>query len=183
MPTTNRLIRTAQRGQRRAILILVMTVLGSLLVSCDKSPTAPQPLPPSPPGGTPAASLDRLEVSAPAAIAPGESVQLTATAVKSDGTTENVTTRTTWNTSNKTVLQVSSAGVAKAVAAGEATVFAGYFGKNAYARTLVLPTGTFRLAGHVSESGFGLEHATVTVLSGGGEGLTAVTASDAVSQT
>jgi hypothetical protein len=73
------------------------------------------------------------------------------------------------------VIQISSAGVARALNTGQAQVVATYQGRNAFATTLVLPSGTFRLTGHVSESGFGLENATVTVLSGVGEGLTTAT--------
>jgi hypothetical protein len=54
-------------------------------------------------------------------------------------------------------------------------VTARFDGRTDQATIVVLPKGTFRLAGTVSDNGIGLEKATVTVISGVGEGLIAPT--------
>jgi hypothetical protein len=63
------------------------------LASCDKNPSRPTPLTPANPPSAP--TLARVEVTAPASIPPGQSVQLTA-AVKSDGSTPDVTGQAQW---------------------------------------------------------------------------------------
>ncbi len=57
--------------------------------------------------------------------------QLTAIATLSDGTTQNVTSATTWQSSSATVATVSTGGLVTAVAAGTATITATYQGKSA----------------------------------------------------
>ena len=137
------------------------------------SESIPPTSPPGPPGPTPPASVVRLELIAPPEIAPGESVQLTANAIKSDGSVENVSNQAAWTTSDTSVMQVSSTGLATGKNRGQAYVYARFAGRNAAsARIFVLPKGTFRLTGTIQDSGFGIAGVTVTVTSGIGEGLT-----------
>jgi hypothetical protein len=140
-----------------------------VFASCNKSPTSPSP--PQQPGPSTAAVV-RIELMAPQEIAPGESVQLTANAIKSDGSVENVSSRAQWTPTDSPVIQLSSTGLATGKNAGEAVVSARFGGRSANAGIFVLPKGTFRLAGTIQESGFGLANVTVTVTSGVGEGLT-----------
>ena len=58
------------------------------------------------------------------ALTVGGTQQLTATAQYSDGTTQNVTSSSSWASSNSGILSVSGAGLATAAAAGEATITA-----------------------------------------------------------
>jgi hypothetical protein len=111
---------------------------------------------------------------APAEIAPGESAQLVANAVKSDGTVENVTTQSQWTPVSSTVLAVSGSGLVTARARGEQFVSARYSTRTASARILVLPKGTYRLGGSVREAGFPISNATVTVISGVETGLSTI---------
>ena len=101
-----------------AIGATILVAIG--VASCDsRERTAVQPSTgPSP--VTPVPSLVRVELIAPGSIAPGESVQLTANAVKSDNSVENVTALAQWTSSDPAVLEISSTGVAKAMARGEA---------------------------------------------------------------
>jgi hypothetical protein len=156
-------------GRLGAIAVVVGgTVLA--VVSCDKnSPTNPP---------TPSSPIVTVRLIAPEQIAPGGSVQLTADAVKTDGTTENVNRQAVWSSTNPAILQVTPLGLASARARGESIVSAQYGGKLAEARIFVLPDGTFRLVGRVGESGFGVAGASVTVVSGTGQGLTTDSASD-----
>lgn len=114
----------------------------------------------------------RIEVVGPSEIAPGESVQLTANAIKTDGSVENVSAQTIWSPATSPILAVSSTGLATGKINGEVFVSARFGQRFANKRIFVLPTGTFRLSGNVKESEFGIEGASVTVISGIGEGLT-----------
>jgi len=97
---------------------------------------------------------------------------LTANAIKSDGSVENVSNTAVWVLSDASVLTVSSTGLATGIGRGEASVSARFGGRSANARILVLPKGTFRLSGIIRESGFGIGNVTLTVISGTGQGLT-----------
>ncbi len=156
-------------------LAIGATILVAIVVACDsreqnalRSPTTPAP-------GTPVASLVRLELVAPESIAPGESVQLTANAVKSDDSVENVSGQAQWTSSDRRVIEISPTGVAKAIARGEALIMAGYQSRSASTRTFVLPADTYRLNGTVSDSGFGLAGVSVSIIDGVGHGLTTTT--------
>ena len=159
-----------------AVCATILVAMG--VASCDsreRSPvapsTAPQPAIPPPPGAF------RLDLTAPS-IAPGDSVQLTAKAVKSDDSVEDVSSRALWSSSNPRVLEISSEGVARGVARGEAMITVRYQSRNASTRAFVLPPGTYRLGGAVTDSGFPVVGAVVAVIGGTGEGLTAITDGD-----
>jgi len=65
---------------RRALAFTAVAALASVLMSCDrKGPISPPPTPPPPP------VLVSLALVAPAEVAPGDSVQLTASATRADG--------------------------------------------------------------------------------------------------
>jgi hypothetical protein len=164
------------RIRSRYVAVVAATGLLLVVAACDKkSPTSPAP---PPPGPTSTASVVRLELIAPPEIAPGESVQLTANAIKSDGSVENVSNQATWTTYTP-VVEVSSTGLATGKNRGEAYVYARFARRDsAGARIFVLPTGTFRLAGTIQDSGFGIAGVTVTVTSGIGEGLTTLSRAD-----
>jgi hypothetical protein len=117
----------------------------------------------------------RIEITAPDSIEPGQSVQLAARAVRSNGSTEDVTGQAQWSSSNSSVLQVSQAGLATAVTTGEATVTARYQSHNHSRPILSVPAGTFKLVGQVTEGGFPVEGVAIEVIAGVGEGLTSRT--------
>jgi hypothetical protein len=161
----------------RSRYVAVSAAIGVVLVlaSCDKSPTSPRP-PEQGPSST--VTTVRMELVAPAEIASGESVQLTANAIKSDGSVENVSSQSQWTSTDSRVVQLSSTGLATGKDRGEQVVTARFSGLSANARIFVLPKGTFRLAGTVQESGFGLANVALTVTSGVGEGLTTLSGVD-----
>ncbi|HXG89630.1 MAG TPA: carboxypeptidase-like regulatory domain-containing protein [Vicinamibacterales bacterium] len=82
-----------------------------------------------------------------------------------------------WTTTNSPVLTVGSTGLATGKDRGESSVTARFGGRSAGAPIFVLPRGTFRLAGTIRESGFGIAGVAVTVISGVGEGLTTLSGS------
>ena len=98
-------------------------------------------------------------------------MQLRATAVRSDRSTEIVTAE--WSSSDPAVIQVDATGLATAIARGEATVRATVEGRTGDVRLLSLPSGTFKLAGRVLEEGRPVEGVSLTVSEGVGQGLTA----------
>jgi hypothetical protein len=157
----------------------VAVVLGLVLLSCEKTPTTPTPppagAPAPPPGGPPSPPVTvRLEIAAPRSIAPGESVQLTARAIKADGSAEDITSQAQWSTSNSQ-LQVSQTGLATAVERGESTIYARYQSREGSAHVFAVPAGTFKLFGQITEVGFPVEGVSVEVTEGTGEGLAVTT--------
>jgi hypothetical protein len=152
-------------------------VLGLALASCDREPPAgpSTPPPPPPPPPTTSATLVRIELIAPASIPPGESAQLTLNAVKSDGSVEAVTEGVQWSSSNRRVLEIDAAGMAKGVASGEATITASYQGRSGAKLLFVLPTGTYKLGGRITDSGLGLANVRLEIIGGTGEGLATLT--------
>jgi hypothetical protein len=150
----------------------------TLATSCNR---VPQPSPAPGPGTTRVTTL-RLEVSTPEVIAPGAGSKLGATAIKSDGSREDVTDRTKWRSGDERVLRVTPEGVATGLEPGEASVFATYESPDgtryAGARLTVLVPGTFRISGWMTDSGAPIPQATVTVISGVGEGLSTSTLAD-----
>jgi len=149
----------------RAVSLMTVGLLASACGSDHGSLLAGPVQPHRPPPSSPAAIV-RLEIGAPSRIAPGESVQLTATFVKSDGSREDAGDRVGWLV-NLPVLIVGHGGLARGVLPGEAVVTAVFESLAAATRVLVLPPGTFNLSGVVTEGGFGIGNVTLTILSGG----------------
>lgn len=156
-----------------AIGATILVAIG--VVSCDSRERTPVQPSTGPSPVTPAPSLVRVELIAPASIAPGESVQLTANAVKSDNSVEDVSERAAWQSSDPRVVEISPSGVAKAIARGEAMITVRFQSRGASTGTFVLPAGTYRLSGRVTDSGFAVVGATVAIIGGVGEGLTTTT--------
>lgn len=97
---------------RRASVLAAMCAIALIAIGCSDSSTS----------ATTATSLS-VTGTAPAI---GASVPFKATATMADGSTQDVTSQSTWSSSNTTIATVSSAGVVTGVAAGAATVSAIY---------------------------------------------------------
>ena len=142
--------------------------MAGLALSCGISPTAP-----SKTSKVPA----RLEIQGPRAVAPGETVQFTATLHFSDRSTQDVTGVAVWRTQQAQVLTVSSTGAVTGHARGETRISASH-GLSATRDVMVLPAGTFRLMGAVFETGsvpIAVSGATITVTNSPAAGLSATT--------
>ena len=157
-------------SQFRCGRMVASLLIGLMLVSCgsDSSPAAPTP----PPAGTSAALVQRIEVTGPDSIAPGESAQLTATAFKSDGSTENVSPTVAWLTSNSRVIQIAAGGRASAVSQGEATITARFQNRSGMKLVLALQPSTYKVSGRITEGTVALQGVSLRVIRGTGEGLT-----------
>ena len=159
------------RVQPRSLLPVARVFFVVTFASCGGDRGTP--IRPAPTPATPTVFVVRTEVIAPPEIAPGESVQLTANAIKSDGSVENVTAQARWTPATSVTIDVSAAGVATGKANGEVTVRAEYSARAATARILVLPKGTFKPNGTIREGDVGVDNVRVTVVSGVGQNLTA----------
>lgn len=160
---------------RPQVTVLVYTAIAAALVpllSCDDGPTTPTPRGPTPPANSPVTTVS-LELQAPSSIAPASSAQLTALAVRSDGSRQDVTGQAQWTSSNTAILQIGGDGLASAQARGEARVTVRHEGRSTAATVLVLPDGTFRVAGRITESGQAVSGARIEVIEGTGTGLAA----------
>jgi len=166
------------RSTHRFVSILVASAtviaLATAVTSCDKNPASPNPIPA--PGGNPTTpTVVRIVIAGPASVEPGGSAQLSVTAIKSDGSSEDFTSQTTWASTNTNVVTVNSAGLLNGLARGEGVIIARYQTRTTSQSVLVLPKDTFRLTGTVTDSGIALPGVTVAVIAGIGEGLTATT--------
>jgi len=77
--------------------------------------TAPTPPPPTP-------TVTAVTVSGAGSPGVGDTVQLTATATFSDGTTQTVTAQATWESSNQAIVTITSGGLASFLAQGDADI-------------------------------------------------------------
>jgi hypothetical protein len=141
-----------------------LAMFGLALLGCD-SPTSP---------------VNPVRLTVPPEIAPGATAQLSATFADS-GVVRDVTGQARWVSSNPGVIEVSPAGIATALARGEAGIFVTFEGRTAVAGTMVLPRGTFRLAGDVRgglqppSAQARLAGVQITVTEGSAAGLTTTT--------
>ena len=158
----------------RGTAVIATMLMTMAVASCDSNKKTPAPIS-GPTTVTPPVVITRIELIAPASMPPGTSVQMTLNAVKSDSSVENVTAQAQWFSSDPRVLEVSASGLATAKIVGEATIRAQYRAMSGTRLTVVVPQGTFRLAGTVNDSGVPLPGATVAIIAGVGEGLTTTT--------
>ena len=149
--------------------------LAAFIVACDSSPTRPSQLPLP----VPNVFTNRIEITGPTSIAPGQTVQLTATAYRSDSTTADITSTGVWRSSRPPVLSVSPTGSVTAHAVGEAVITV-TSGTTAAREIVVVPAGTYRVVGMIVEA----DSPTLPVpavqveVVGGSSGLSTITSAD-----
>ena len=162
---------------RTSLWLIALAVSVGLVVTiaCGNSSNAPTKPSPAPTTPTPTPSIVRIEVGGPDSVEPGASAQLTVTAIRSNGAAEDVTAQATWLSGNSSVAEISATGVVTGHARGEASITARFQSRSATRTIIVLPNGTFKLGGTVTDSGLPLEGVTIAVIQGTGEGLTATT--------
>jgi hypothetical protein len=110
-------------------------------------------------------------------VAPGGVVPLQATLFYSDGTSKDVSRESTWSSSDTIVLRIDATGTATGVSVGEAAVSVSHADYLQRADIIVVPVGTYRLTGTVTDTGGSpLIGASVTVAAPvGGDRLSTVT--------
>jgi hypothetical protein len=148
----------------------------AVLAACDDGPTRPS----TPPSGSPApqpVALLSLVISGTDTIAPGETTQFTVTGLYSDSSFRNVTNEAIWRSTDESVLSISSTGAATGRQPGDSTIQASLGQQTATkGDVIVVPPGTYRLSGGVSEAETrrALPGARIEVTSGVGQGLSAI---------
>ena len=105
------------------------------------------------PTPNPQSQNPQLELSGPATVAPGASAQYTARVRLRDGTRQDVTAHVSWRSANPAVLGMSEGGLATGAGNGEVVVTAVYNAINASTSVIVVPVGTYRLTGTITEGG------------------------------
>jgi hypothetical protein len=162
-------------GRTQLLLVCTTAFVIAGLLACDKE-RSPRLFAPTSPGS----GITRIEIGGPSSVAPGEVVQLTATAHLTDGSSRDVTTEAIWNSSNRIVLSISPDGRATGHVQGEALVTA-FSNVTSTREVIVVPRGTYRVVGLVTEAGgpsWPVIGATVAVTAGLGAGLVATTGED-----
>jgi hypothetical protein len=164
-----------RNGPRLAVVVV------SLLSAAgcgNRTQPSPPPSTTTPPVTSTPPRLVGVRIDGPELVEPGSKTQYRAIAQMSDNTTQDYTQgaswRVTWSGSGP-VAAISATGLLTANKAGEIQIQAQVPGFLASQNLLLLPAGTFRLTGMVSEAGLPLSEARVTVVSGTGTGLNALT--------
>jgi hypothetical protein len=103
-----------------------------------------------PPAG-PSNEVMRVEINGPASIAPGQTASFSVIEYLSNGTSRALPTAT-WTSSNTSVIQVTNSGVATAQPRNGEAVITVRTTRQASKEVLVLPAGTFRLVGQVTDA-------------------------------
>jgi hypothetical protein len=130
--------------------LATVLVSAGLFAACDNDRAPTGPSSPPPPGST--ATINRIEITGPSSVPPGESVQFRATGFSSDGSSRDVSQEVQWFSSNRSVLTVSSTGLATGANRGESVLTARRNPIGAGRTVMVLPDGTYRLIGVVTEA-------------------------------
>jgi hypothetical protein len=153
-------------GARRAVLSAIM----ALLVGCASSDIGPSTAPPVVTPPPPAVTVTSVTVAGASTGKVGDTSQLAATAIMSDGTTQTVTSQATWESSNTATATVSASGLASFVAAGEVDIKATYKSVTGTLHLSIspLPTPHYNLSGTITDKGNGknIFQATVLVVDG-----------------
>lgn len=152
-------------------------ILAATLAACTESsrpPTQPGPASAGP-------QLASLTLEGPSSIAPGTTARYTVTARDTDGRTADVTSEALWASSASEVVSITSPGVVAALARGDARVNVHYRHLGSQKDVVVLPDGTYRLIGQVTEADTAsvpISGVHVEAASGTGETLSTMTGDD-----
>ena len=123
----------------------------ALLSACDRPSTTPTPPATPTPPVTGAPVMTRIELVAPRTLAPGATAQLRVVATLSDNSTRDVTASAVLRSDRPDILAISPDGGVTALKLGHTFVHAQSDWLTSGREVIVLPDGTFRLAGQVFE--------------------------------
>jgi Carboxypeptidase regulatory-like domain len=164
----------APRVLKRTTMTAVVTL--AVFAACSDGPTRPSPPPATPPAPRPASvHVVRVEIVGLDSIQPSESVQYSAIGHQSDGTTRDLTNEASWQATDPSVLTISSTGLATGHNRGEVYLSVSAGASGGSRNVMVLPSGTYRLAGTVKDEGTGVAGARVEITAGAGRGFAAIT--------
>jgi hypothetical protein len=145
--------------------LLAITLPSS--AACDP-PVRPDPIPPG----------AFLRITGPQSFGPGTTANYKATWHHGNGVTSDVTSLASWS-SDPDFISMNPGGIAVGHTRGEAAVVARYEDEVDTWPVVILEPGTFKLTGHVVESGSafsqGIAGASIEVVAGTGSGLRTMT--------
>lgn len=145
------------------------------VAACNSDRTPASPLKPSAQPG----QATGLTIEGPGTVAPGQTAQFRAVARLAEGGTRDVTAEAVWFSSAGLVLSIANTGAAAGRGVGETHLSANFANLRTTREVIVVPEGTFRLGGIVTESDTSdasLGGAVVAVTAGAVSGLSAITA-------
>jgi hypothetical protein len=158
------------------VRITIALLAAGFCAGCDKTPTGPTSAPPTvPPSG---AVTRSVEIVGPQAVPLAGEAQFRVMAQLTDGSTRDVTNEARWQAGSGDLMSISDLGLAAGRARGEVRLTAQFDGRRASKDVMVLPAGTFRLMGTVTEAHTApgpVVGAFVEVTTGVGARLTAYT--------
>jgi hypothetical protein len=125
--------------------VAIATALVWPVLACDNKA--------GPSGTTTSTQSPQLELKGQATVAPGASAQFTANIRLRDGTRQDVTAHVSWRSGNPAVLGMTDGGLATGAGSGETVVTAVYNAITATTSVIVVPAGTYRVTGAVTEAG------------------------------
>jgi hypothetical protein len=162
----------------RVVRIPWLLCLAASMLACDASPGPAGPSRLSPFSTRAGLEVVRLDIAGPDSVPPGASVQLTAIAELTDGSSRDVTGTAEWGSHGGLLpLSVSSTGLVTAGSElGNGFVTARYSGlpyvnpgsASATREVIVVPAGTYRLYGFVTDEDVYLNDVRVDVVSTAG---------------
>ena len=124
------------------VLIAAAVSLAGLLAACgDDSPAGPTPT-----------DVTKVEINGPSTIAPGQTAYYSVIETLTNGTTRALPTAQ-WSSSNTSLVQITSGGAATAQPRNGEAVLTVRTTRQASKEIIVLPNGTFRLVGTISDAG------------------------------
>ena len=123
----------------------------AMLGACNASPTSPLQLPRR--TGTDPVIVGGL-ITGPPALAPGESAQFRFIVQLSDATTRDLTNEVSWSTvGDDRPISISAQGLVTGRQTGDGYIAASFDRFRPVGEVIVVPHGTYRLSGSVSEYG------------------------------
>lgn len=120
-----------------------------ILSACGDSPTTPPPTGGGP--SNPSTIVRGVEISGPREVAPSSTQQFRATARFEDGSSRDVTDEAQWLSSSAGVFTVTRGLVTAGPTVGHTNLHVSFGGWPAQSEVIVVPSGTFRVMGVVTE--------------------------------
>ena len=137
-----------KRMRSAALITTAFTALAvGPLLSCNRSPTGASRLPSARSGP----AFRGLELIAPSTLAPGTTTQVRLVARWTDGREQDVTASASFESRSPDIIAISPSGIATALMPGETIVIGLYERASGSRQIVVVPDGTFRVAGRVVE--------------------------------
>ena len=135
---------------RSYVIRSLAVVFAAILAACGDSPTSPPPAGGGQPPPSPA--ISRIEIAGPNDMAPNSTQQFRATAYYSDASSRDVTNDALWLSTPLGIVTVARGLATSGPTLGHTNIRASIPGAFADIEVMVIPPGTFRVSGVVTEA-------------------------------